>query len=144
MDSNILVKVKEHVLRQIQAGDIAPHNLSQVLHETYRNIDRLESAEEPETQRESEDVMVPRPALDWKKSITRHAVICLECGDSFKQLSRKHLALHQLDHKSYRLRYGIPSAQALVAKETTVRRRKVANWVKPWEQTKKAKRAKAR
>ncbi len=142
VDPNILVKVKEQVLRQIQAGEIAPHNLSQVLYETYQKIDRLELGEE--SQRESGTVLVRRPDVDWKKSITRYAGICLECGDSFKQLSRKHLALHDLDHKSYRLKFGIPSDQALVAKETTVRRRKVANWVKPWEQTTKAKRAKTR
>ncbi len=44
---------------------------------------------------------------------------CLACGASFKQLSGRHLKEHGLDGKAYRVKYGIPRAQPLAAKETT-------------------------
>ena len=144
VDPTILVKVKTNVLQRIQAGEIEPKNLSEALNEAYRNLAMSESDGLLETQSEPAAARPGTIAIDWKKSLSRHAVICLECGESFKQLSRKHLSLHDLDPKSYRLRYNIPSTQALVAKETTVRRRRVANWVKPWEKTTKSMRAKGK
>jgi predicted transcriptional regulator len=71
--------------------------------------------------------------VDWRKSITKHAVICLECGESFKQLSLRHLRAHGLDNRSYRTRYGIPPIQPLSARVTTERRRQVVQEVRPWE-----------
>ena len=46
--------------------------------------------------------------VDWRKSITKHAMTCLECGHAFKQLSIRHLRQHGLDTRSYRIKYGIP------------------------------------
>jgi predicted transcriptional regulator len=75
------------------------------------------------------------PPVDWRKSITKHAVTCLECGQSFKQLSMRHLVMHGLDGRSYRAKYGIPRTQALAAKTTTARRRELVQGIRPWEQT---------
>ena len=75
-----------------------------------------------------------RPApVDWRKSITQHAVTCLECGQSFKQLPSRHLGTHGLDSRSYRTKYGIPYTQSLAARDTTQRRRQVVQEVRPWE-----------
>src|SRR4029450_4164006 len=49
----------------------------------------------------------PKPA-NWRKSIAKHTVTCLECGQSLKQLSVRHLKEHGLDGRSYRVKYGIP------------------------------------
>ncbi|MDH3602086.1 MAG: MucR family transcriptional regulator, partial [Candidatus Tectomicrobia bacterium] len=73
--------------------------------------------------------------LDWKKSITKHAVRCMECGASFKQLSTRHLRQHELTSRTYRDKYGIPRSQSLAAKETTARRKQIVQQSKPWEKT---------
>ena len=73
--------------------------------------------------------------MDWRKSITRHTVTCLECGQPFKQLSHRHLQEHELDGRSYRMKYGIPRTQPLAAKTTTARRRELVQGIRPWEQT---------
>ena len=70
--------------------------------------------------------------VDWQKSITRHAVTCLEGGQSFKQLSIRHLGLHGLDTRSYQIQYGIPRTQPLAARSTTERRRQVVQETQPW------------
>jgi predicted transcriptional regulator len=64
--------------------------------------------------------------VDWKRSITKHAVTCLECGNSFRQLSLRHLRVHDLDPNSYRTKYGIPSTQPLSSRDATARRRELA------------------
>jgi hypothetical protein len=72
--------------------------------------------------------------VEWRKSITKHTVTCLECGQSFKQLSVRHLMMHGLDGRSYRLKYRIPRTQPLAAKTTTERRRELAQEIRPWAQ----------
>jgi len=74
----------------------------------------------------------PEP-VNWKKSITKHVVTCLECGASFKQLSVRHLKEHGLDGRSYREKYSIPRTQPLAAKETTARRKEIVQSSRPWE-----------
>src|SRR5262245_50415150 len=75
----------------------------------------------------------PSQPSNWRKSITKHAVTCLECGASFKQLSMRHLKEHGLDGKAYRIKYGIPRTQALAAKEITAHRQEVVQRSRPWE-----------
>jgi predicted transcriptional regulator len=59
-----------------------------------------------------------------EKSILRNKIICLECGQSFKLLSPKHLASHGLNGKDYRRKYGFPLKQPLCAKALSERRKK--------------------
>jgi predicted transcriptional regulator len=71
--------------------------------------------------------------VDWKSSITRHSIRCLECGETFKQLSLRHLRIHDLDPRSYRTKYNIPRSQSLSARDVTARRRELAQQIRPWE-----------
>jgi predicted transcriptional regulator len=146
VNQSILEMTKDLVKSQIEHQHISPERLQQALQNTYANLlslkaqeDRLETGDAGYAQE------VPkRPAfVNWKKSITKHAITCLECGQSFKQLSRRHLSQHGLDGRSYRLKYGMPRTQPLSAKATTAKRREVAQTIKPWEQTPRALRAKA-
>ena len=73
------------------------------------------------------------PPMNWSKSITPETIICLECGQSFKQLSLRHLSMHGLDSGSYRTKYGIPRTQPLSARATTERRRQAVQKIRPWE-----------
>lgn len=59
-----------------------------------------------------------------EKSILRNKIVCLECGQSFKLLSPKHLASHGLTGKEYRKKYGFPLRQPLCAKALSERRKK--------------------
>jgi predicted transcriptional regulator len=64
--------------------------------------------------------------LKPQDSIQRNRVICLECRKDFKLLSNRHLALHGLTSRDYKLKYGLPLRQPLSAKSLTLTRRKIA------------------
>ena len=64
--------------------------------------------------------------LTPQDSIQRNRVICLECNKEFKLLSNRHLALHGMNSREYKLKYGLPMRQALSAKALTLARRKIA------------------
>jgi predicted transcriptional regulator len=103
------------------------------LRRTYQSLLELKGIEESESPVSA--VGTARAPIDWRTSITRHAITCLECGASFRQLSGRHLREHGLDARSYRAKYGIPRTQPLSARATAARRRQLAAEVKPWEKS---------
>src|SRR5688572_16476882 len=80
-----------------------------------------------DVQRTGQDVEVEELIVhDPQASIQRNQVICLECGKSFKLLSNRHLALHNLTPRAYKQKHGIRMTQALSARTLSQRRRKLA------------------
>ncbi|WP_446424285.1 MucR family transcriptional regulator [Mailhella sp.] len=73
------------------------------------------------------------PAVQPSKSIKEKTVTCLECGKSFKLITKKHLAQHGLDADAYREKWGIKSGTPLVCKSLQRTRRKKMNTMKLWE-----------
>lgn len=57
----------------------------------------------------------PAPAMDPKRSIRKNDIVCLECGQAFKMLT-KHLKSHNMTARDYRKKYGFTSRQSLCAK----------------------------
>lgn len=80
-----------------------------------------------DVQRSGQDAEVEELVVhDPLSSIQRNQVICLECGKSFKLLSNRHLALHNLTPRAYKQKHGIRMTQALSARTLSQRRRKLA------------------
>jgi predicted transcriptional regulator len=131
MAQSVLEMAKDLVLVQIESYRLVPEAVHQALRNTHANLMRLKEREEAEP---GEHARTGVP-VDWRKSITRQTVACLECGAVFKQLSSRHLQGHGLDRDSYRVKYGIPRTQALVARESTMRRRQIALQSRMWEKT---------
>jgi len=132
---------KDLVQSQIVHQHISPESLQQVLQDTYASLLSLKEREDridSESLGFVQEVATTPTIVNWKKSITKHAITCLECGQSFKQLSLRHLSQHDLDPRSYRAKYGIPREQPLSAKATTARRLEIAQEIKPWELTPRA------
>jgi len=119
---------KELTMALIETGNVPPEDMQDTLQKTYATLAALKAQEETG----SGAVKTHKP-VDWRKSITRHAITCLECGASFKQLSVRHLRHHGLDGRSYREKYGIPRTQPLASTMTTARRRQVVRETRPWE-----------
>jgi predicted transcriptional regulator len=136
MSQTLLEMTKDLVLAQIQIKQVTPEALSSVLHNTYATLRSLQAVESLGEHRNGEgaaETWQAQAVADWKPSITRHAIRCLECGETFKQLSLRHLSVHDLDPRSYRAKYNIPRTQALSAREVTARRRELAQQIRPWE-----------
>jgi predicted transcriptional regulator len=129
---SIVELVKDLTIALIEKRDISPEDMQDTLQRTYATLTALKVQEE-------RGVFDPEPVSassvgDWRKSITKHTVTCLECNLAFKQLSIRHLRMHGLDGHSYRAKYGIPRTQPLAARDTTARRRQVVQETRPWEQ----------
>jgi predicted transcriptional regulator len=127
---------KDLTLALIEAKLLAPEGMHQQLAKTHASLLELKAREDDilrgraggETPIES----TPAPP-EWKKSIKKHAIECLICGQTFKQLSVRHLRQHDLDPRTYRQHFGIPRTQALSAKATTAMRQHIAQQNRPWE-----------
>jgi predicted transcriptional regulator len=129
-----LVEMAKDLTRSlVETGRLSAEDIQDTLQQAYATLSALKAQEKDGTS-------APMPVadsspVDWRKSITRHAVTCLECGQAFKQLSIRHLGIHGLDSRSYRIKYGIPRTQPLAARSTTERRRQVVQTSRPWEKT---------
>ena len=77
------------------------------------------------------------PAMDPKKAIKEASITCLECGKSFKVITKKHLASHGLTAEEYRAKYGYKKTQALACKSLARERRAKMKDMKLWERRQK-------
>ena len=74
---------------------------------------------------------------DPRKSIKEKSITCLECGKTFKILTRKHLASHGLDAVEYREKWGLKKDTPRVCKGLQRERRKKMKDMKLWEKRRK-------
>ena len=77
-----------------------------------------------------------QPQIPTRKAIKEQSITCLECGKSFKILTKKHLASHNLDADGYREKWGIKRSTPLVCKSLQRERRKKMKSMKLWERRK--------
>ena len=133
MSQTLLAMAKDLVMAQIEAHRLSPEDMHQALQQTYASLQALKAQEDTHGSATITAPETPAAPVNWRKSITKHTVTCLECGASFKQLSVRHLKDHGLDGRSYRIKYGIPRTQSLAAKEVTSRRKAMVQRSRPWE-----------
>lgn len=74
--------------------------------------------------------------IDSTKAIKEKSITCVECGRSFKLLTKKHLATHDLTPEEYRERCGYKKNTPLVCKSLQRERRKKMKDMKLWERRK--------
>jgi predicted transcriptional regulator len=131
MGESIVELAKELTLALIQRGNVSPEDLQATLQKTYTTLRALKVQEESATS-------APVPLADaslvnWRKSIARLTITCLECGHQGRQLTNRHLMTHGLDARSYRIKYGMPRTQPLTSRSTTQRRQQIIQTARPWE-----------
>ena len=73
------------------------------------------------------------PAMAPKKAIKESSVTCLECGKSFKVITKKHLASHGLTSDEYRAKYGYKKGTGLACKSLVRNRRAKMQDMRLWE-----------
>jgi predicted transcriptional regulator len=71
--------------------------------------------------------------LDPKKAIKEKSITCLECGKTFKVLTKRHLATHELTPVEYKAKFGYKKGQSLIAKGLARDRKKKMQDMKLWE-----------
>lgn len=124
MAKTLLEMAADIVKSQCQGTSMSTEDVTAALTNTFSSLQSLQALE---TQGESADsCKETTAAVDVKpeKSILKNKIICLECGESFKMLSPKHLRSHGLDGRSYRQKHGLPLRQPLCAKALSDKRKK--------------------
>ncbi len=92
----------------------------------------IKSAAE-ETQPQEEKSVASEPPVDPAKAIREKSIVCLECGKSFKVITKKHLAKHNLTPEEYKNKWGYKKNASLVAKSLARERRKKMHEMQLWK-----------
>jgi predicted transcriptional regulator len=135
MPQSVLEMAKDLVITQIRTDHMSPEDVQESTRHIFESLLVLKSREEAESPGAAAAPGTAPAPSDWRQSITQHAITCLECGAQFRQLNGRHLRLHGLDARTYRLKYGIPATQPLAARVTAAKRRKIVTETKPWEKS---------
>jgi predicted transcriptional regulator len=144
MPQSMLEMAKDLVMAMIQTGTLVPEDMQKELQKTHSSLIELKTREDigdgdgvmggMSMEAAGQDLgAFGSKQVDWRKSIKKYTIECLECGAFFKQLSVRHLKNHDLDPRSYRIKHGIPRTQPLSAKDTTAARKRIVQESRPWE-----------
>ena len=133
MPASILEMAKDLVQAQIQTGAVEPEKMMELLNTTVEGLTKLSTQSSDATGPGAGDNATPEEPIDWRHSIKKNSIICLESGQEFKQITARHLQKYGLTPKSYRQKYGIPMSQPLSAKSVTKKRQQIAKRIRPWE-----------
>ena len=118
MPKSLVEMCADIVAAQVSQTHLSPEEMAESLHKVFQTLQEI--------QQRDMDAQLETASQDPLSSIQRNQVICLECGQSFKLLSNRHLALHNLTPRQYKQKHGIQLTQALSARTLSARRRKVA------------------
>ncbi|EGB16352.1 transcriptional regulator, MucR family [Pseudodesulfovibrio mercurii] len=75
------------------------------------------------------------PPVDPKRAIRNKSIVCLECGRTFKTLSKRHLESHGLTPDEYRAKWGYKKRTPLSCRETAKARSERMKEMKLWTRT---------
>ena len=123
MPKSLVEMASEIIAAQARHAPMSPEEISEGVKKVFvilQQLQVLESGMPSPSEGEGVGKLAPQD------SIQRNRVICLECNKEFKLLSNRHLALHGMNSREYRLKYGLPMRQALSARSLTLARRKIA------------------
>lgn len=121
MSKSLVEMTAEIIQAQINTRDMSGDEIKTALNDTFLVLKGLQEAESSGQDPEQAE---SKPSMSPDKSIQRNKVVCLECGESFKMLSPKHLKSHSLTPREYRKKYGFSMRQPLCAKSLSERRSK--------------------
>lgn len=123
MASTLLELTANIVSSHASVSEMSGEELLQELQKVYSALQKLETVP-AETGEQAE---VKTPAISLKKAFQPDQVSCMICGKTGMKTLARHLAqVHNMKPGAYRKQFGIPSTQALTAKNFSEARRKMA------------------
>ena len=123
MPKSLVEMASEIVAAQASRTEMSTEEISDVVCRVFESLKSLQAMEAGQAEHNQEETP---EKISPQDSIQRNRVICLVCGKEFKLLSNRHLALHGLTSRDYKLKYGLPLRQALSARSLTMARRRIA------------------
>ena len=127
MGKSLVEMAAEIINSQCTSTAMSADEITESLQKTYNTLLSLQENELLGSGQPVEgniDEVVNLPELSPAKSILKNKIICLECGESYKMLSPKHLKSHGLTAREYRKKHGFSLRQPLCAKSLSEARKK--------------------
>jgi predicted transcriptional regulator len=133
MPRKLLEMAASIVKAQVVVGGIPAEEVEQALKKVFLALQRLQNAEQHGIMFEraderggpalSEKVLQPSSPKD---SIRENTIMCLECGSEMRQLTSRHLGMHELTPQEYKKKWGLPLRTSLAAKSLSRARSRAA------------------
>ncbi len=123
---NYLKEALEIVKAQASVRTMTEEEITAMVRKLSESIRLIGDGESPVV--EAEEIV-----LDPKKAIKEKSIVCVECGKSFRILTKKHLGTHGLTAAEYREKHGYKKGMPLVCKSLQRERRKKMREMKLWE-----------
>lgn len=124
----LTIQAIEIVKIQASIREMTEEEINTMIDSVSKHIKKIinQSAEEFNT-----DSIVP--PVDPKKAIREKSIVCLECGKSFKMITKKHLAKHNLAAEDYKKKWGYNKNISLSCKSLSRDRRKRIKNMEIWK-----------
>ncbi|ACM21350.1 transcriptional regulator, Ros/MucR family [Geotalea daltonii FRC-32] len=120
MASTLLELTASIVSSHASVSEMSSEELLAELQKVHAALQKLEAPAEAESESKA-------PAISLKKAFQPDQVSCMICGKTGMKTLARHLAqVHDMKPGAYRKQFGIPSSQALTAKNFSEARRKMA------------------
>jgi predicted transcriptional regulator len=126
MSMSLVEMVSMIVAAQATHTRLSPDEVSDTILKTFDTLKRIKAIEGGLEETRTSQGTAAQAIKNPMKSIKKNKVVCLECSKEFRQLTNRHLALHGMNSKEYKKKWGIPAGQSLAAKALTEKRRKLA------------------
>ena len=84
MSQTLLEMAKDLVMAQVEAHRLSPDDMHTALHQTYTTLMTLKAQEGSDGSVAVATPEAPSKPVRWRKSITKHTVMCLECRAKYQ------------------------------------------------------------
>jgi predicted transcriptional regulator len=138
MDKSLLEMTTQLVSSQASATSLTAEQMAESLDKVYAKLRDLQKLAEAPPDKPAIGAVSPP-----SRSIQRNKVICLECGQEFRQLTKRHLALHEMTPREYRVKWGFATTMPLACKVLVEKRSETAKRLGLVEKALAARREKA-
>jgi predicted transcriptional regulator len=123
MAATLLELTTDIVTSHASVSAMSTEDLIQEIQKVYNTLQNLEKGETVVSTAEEPKA----PQLTLKKAFQADQVMCMICGKGGMKTLARHLAqMHGMKPGAYRKQFGIPSGQALTAKNFSEARKKMA------------------
>ncbi len=122
----------EIVKAQASVRNMTEEEITSMVKSLANQLKELMEGKEAEALQEEEK----KPPVDPKKAIREKSIVCLECGKSFRIITKRHLKSHGLTPEEYKKKWGYKKNQSLIAKSLARERRKKMQEIQLWKKRK--------
>lgn len=134
MNDDAIKQALEIVKAQAGVRSMTEEEIIQMVERITNSITTLQSASASSS--EGTEPYISHYSSSASSAVKENAIVCLECGKSFRILTKRHLALHNVTVDGYKEKYGYHRNIPLVCRSLQRERKEIMSSMKLWERRK--------